>query len=232
MRPETRAIVFDLDDTLYPYRRFRTSGLAAAAADLAARTGLPERLLFTTLAHATRGATAGRELQVCLDRHDLPGGWLPGLIDLVRYHTPRLRLPRVTQRVLRQLRGDGWRLGVLTNGPHSIQAGKIAALGLAPLVDVVGYASTIGGGRGKPGADAFAWVARRLAAPVARTVFVGDSETCDIDGARLAGMLPVRCATWVPCTGGTSAPAVLTRLADLPALATSLVEEASNRHAA
>ena len=31
MRPEPGAVIFDLDDTLYPFRRFRLSGFAAAA---------------------------------------------------------------------------------------------------------------------------------------------------------------------------------------------------------
>lgn len=232
MPREVRAVVFDLDDTLYPYRRFRLSGLAAVAAHLADRTGLSERLLFTTLAHASRGATAGRELQEWLERHGLPSAWLPELIDHLRYHRPHLRLPRTTARVLRELRASGWRLGVLTNGPRTIQRAKVEALGLAPFVDVVGYASAIGTGRGKPDPDCFAWMARQLSVPAARTVVVGDSEVCDIEGARAAGMLPVRCRVWERHPGHTAARADLQRFSDLPALAAALVEEASKRHAA
>ena len=40
MRHNTRALVFDLDDTLYPVRRYFQSAFGAIAAHLARRSGL------------------------------------------------------------------------------------------------------------------------------------------------------------------------------------------------
>ncbi|MCC7044661.1 MAG: HAD family hydrolase [Acidobacteria bacterium] len=232
MRRDTRAVIFDLDDTLYPYRRFKLSGFLAVARHLSDRAGLDVRLGFTALAGASRGARRGAELEACLAQYDLPAAWLPELVEILRYHQPRLTLPPACRRTLQTLRGDGWRLGILTNGSHSIQAAKVAALGLAPLVDVVAYASTIGTGRGKPDPDTFAWIARELSVPASRSVFVGDDEQCDVSGAAAAGMLPVRCAVWTSLSAGTAARAVVDRLSQVPAIASSLIEEASNRHAA
>lgn len=232
MRRDSRAVVFDLDDTLYPYRRFRLSGLLAVARHLQDRAGLDARVGFATLAHASHGPDRGRELQACLAQYDLPAAWLPDLVDLLRYHAPRLRLPSATARVLGRLRADGWRLGVLTNGPRSIQAAKVAALGLAPLVDVITCAVTVGRGEGKPDPEAFAHVARQLAVPASRTVFVGDDERCDIAGALAAGMAPVRCLAWNHQAPATAARAVVRRLSDVPAVARSLIQEASKSHAA
>lgn len=232
MRRDTRAVIFDLDDTLYPYRRFKLSGFLAVARHLSDRAGLDERIGFSALANATRGRHRGSELQACLEQHDLPAGWLPELVDVLRYHQPRLKLPPTSRRVLHVLREEGWRLGVLTNGPRSIQAAKVQALGLASLVDVVGYASIIGAGRGKPDPETFAWMARQLSVPASRTVFVGDSEECDVSGAAAAGMLSVRCTAWTASPAPTTARAVVERLRRVPAIASSLIEEASNRHAA
>ena len=233
MRPEDRAVIFDLDDTLYPYRRFAVSGFLAVAQHLAERTGIDARLTFRTMVSASRGRDRGRELQVCLDRHGLPDDWLPDMIDRLRYHTPRLSLPPVTSRTLRSLRAAGWRLGILTNGPSSIQRAKVIALGVEPLVDVVGYASTIGSGCGKPEPEVFAWMARRLGVRAGRAVFVGDDEYCDIAGAHAAGMVPVRCSAW---TGDRRTPTrarlTLRRLSLLPPRAHHLIEEVGNRHAA
>ena len=232
MRRDSRAVVFDLDDTLYPYRRFRLSGLLAVARHLEQRAGLDARLGFAAMARASHGRDRGRELQACLAQYDLPAAWLPELIDVLRYHAPSLCLPSATARVLTRLRAGGWRLGVLTNGPQSIQAAKIAALGIAPFVDVVAYASTVGRGEGKPAPEAFAHIARELSVPAARTVFVGDDERCDVAGALAAGMLPVRCLAWHRHAPATAARAAIERLADVPALATSLIQEASKSHAA
>ena len=233
MLPESRAVIFDLDDTLYPYRRFRLSGFQAVARHLADRAGLDARLGFAALTHASRGVDRGRELQACLAQHDLPAAWLPELVELLRYHPPNVYLPSTSRRVLRTLRDNGWRLGILTNGPQSIQAAKISALGVAPLVDVVGYASLLGSGGGKPDPDAFAWMARALSVPSSHVVFVGDDERCDVRGAAAAGMLPVRCLAWSSSTSEpTAARALVHRLTDVPSVALSLVEEASKRHAA
>lgn len=232
MRHDSRAVVFDLDDTLYPYRRFKLSGFLAVAEHLHRRAGLDARLGFAALSGASRGRQRGQELQVCLAQYELPATWLADLIDVFRYHTPRLRLPATSVRTLRTLRSDGWRLGVLTNGPQSIQTAKIAALGLTPYVDVITCATTVGRGDGKPDPDAFAHIARQLSVPAARAVFVGDDERCDVAGSLAAGMVPVRCVAWTHHAAATAARAVVHRLTDVPAIASSLIEEASNSHAA
>ena len=44
MPPERRAVVFDLDDTIYPYRRFKLSGFAEVARHLERTCALDARL--------------------------------------------------------------------------------------------------------------------------------------------------------------------------------------------
>jgi putative hydrolase of the HAD superfamily len=232
MLPDRRAVVFDLDDTLYPYRRFKTSGFVAVAAHLEIRCGLDSRLGFAALTGAARGATRGHELEACLDQYDLPAAWLPDLVDVFRHHAPRLRRPSSVTRALGALRLAGWRIGVLTNGQPTIQARKVDALGLTPLVDTVVYAASCGSGEGKPDPETFAEVVRRLDVVAGCTVFVGNDERCDVQGARLAGMRAVRCDVWAIQHAPTVADAVVTRFPDIPTLAHALLEEASNRHAA
>jgi putative hydrolase of the HAD superfamily len=233
MLPDRRAVVFDLDDTLYPYRRFKLSGFLAVARHLERRCGLDVRLAFTALAGATRSAERGRELQACIERHDLAAAVdLDELLDVFRHHTPSLRLARSTSRVLATLRAEGWRVGVLTNGQRSIQERKIAALGLDRHVDAIVYATSCGRGTGKPEPEPFAAIARALGVPPAQIVFVGDDERCDVRGAHAAGMLAIRCAAWSAVSDVTAAAAIVDRLSRLPAVARVLLEEALNRHAA
>jgi HAD superfamily hydrolase (TIGR01509 family) len=232
MLPDRRAVVFDLDDTLYPYRRFKLSGFLAVARHLEATRGLDVRLGFAALAGASRSRHRGQELQACIEQHDLPSTDVPELLDVFRHHTPSLRLARSAVRVLARLRAEGWRVGIVTNGQPTIQARKIAVLGLDALVDTVVYAMACGRGTGKPEPEPFAAVARQLDVPPSRIVFVGDDERCDVGGAGAAGMLAVRCAAWTPLTAPTAAHAVVDRLASVPAVAQVLLEEALNRHAA
>lgn len=233
MLPDRRAIVFDLDDTLYPQRRFVLSGFLAVARHLERIGGLDARLGFAALAGYSRGAARGREIQACLAQHDLDPALAPELIDVLRYHAPRLRLPRASARVLADLRRAGWRLGVLTNGQPTIQRAKVTALGLERHVDAVVYATACGAGQGKPDAEPFAEIARRLAVPPPHAVMVGDDERCDVGGALAAGMLAIRCVAWTRAdAGSTAAPAAITHLSHVLSVAPVLLEEASNRHAA
>ncbi len=55
--PDRRAVVFDLDDTLYPYRRFVLSGFAAVAGYLARTHRFDRRRVLRLLARARHTAT-------------------------------------------------------------------------------------------------------------------------------------------------------------------------------
>src|SRR5262245_26349980 len=179
MRHEARAVLFDLDDTLYPYRRFVVSGFAAVAHHLARGARLDERAVFMTLVRASHGADRGRELQTCIERFGLEEKWLSGLVELIRNHEPVLRLPPAAVRVLRALL-RGWRLGIVTNGLPHVQANKVRALRVRSLVDTVVYAGLCGTGAGKPDPAPFEEALRRLDVDRSRTVFVGDDARCDI----------------------------------------------------
>jgi putative hydrolase of the HAD superfamily len=183
---EPRAVVFDLDDTLYPLRSFVQSGLAAVAHDVAREVELPLTRVVNALRRACRHAR-GRELQHLCDCFDLPASDATRFVDIVRRHTPHICLPRETVRVLTELRPH-WRLGVLTNGVPSIQRRKVAALGLAELVDSIVFASECGDGTGKPDRTAFVAVLDHLGTSAERSVFVGDDLEADMAGARGAGM--------------------------------------------
>ncbi len=227
MQPDARAIVFDLDDTLYPLRRFVRSGFAAVAGELERGYGIESKKVLNVLTSAMRGETRGRELQVCAERFRLPQAIIGDLVNIIRLHRPQIRLPKASIGAIEQLRGR-WRIGVLTNGLPDLQARKIESLGLRFLVDAVVYANAVGSGRGKPEREPFREVAGRLGVAPARTVFVGNDERCDVFGAARAGMRTIHLTgNGHTAQGGNAcyADATATTLADVPALAEQLVAE-------
>lgn len=88
---------------------------------------------------------------------------------------------------LTALRADGWKVGIVTNGPTS-QHAKIASLGLADLLDGVCVSADVG--IEKPDRRIFDLAARRCAAPLEGWM-VGDSPDTDIAGGRAAGLRTV-----------------------------------------
>jgi putative hydrolase of the HAD superfamily len=228
---EPRAILFDLDDTLYPYRAFVRSGFRAVGTRLAEERGLPTRAVLKVLRRALVGGARGRELQALCERFSLPASIVPELAEVIREHTPSLRLPRETVSVLSSLR-DSWRVGVVTNGTPRIQRRKVAALGLDRFVDTVVFATEHGDGRGKPDATPFQAALERLGTNAAQAVFVGDDRHADIDGAAAVGMRTIHLWTRdAACDCGSRAAGVhVNALAEVPATADRLVPLRTESH--
>ncbi len=234
MRHEPRAVLFDLDDTLYPLRQFLESGFRAVAAHVHHTWGHDAAAVLAHLSGAFR-RERGRELNVLAEHLALPIEVVPTLVEVLRAHTPTLHLPAPAGAVLAALRQSGWRLGLVTNGRPEIQARKIAALGVAPLVDVVVCAAEHGSGCGKPEAAPFLFACEALGVTPAQTLFVGDDLACDIAGAHAVGMGTI----WLPPTECARPPAaaaladlMLPSLAGVPAAVAPLLASRWSSHVA
>lgn len=223
---ETRAILFDLDDTLYGYRSFVRSGFRAVANRLAAERGLPARAVLRVLRQALIGGARGRELQVLCDRFALPMSLVPSFAAIIREHTPELTLPHDSRHVLQTLAAR-WRVGIVTNGSPHIQRRKIAALGLERCVDTIVFATEHGDGDGKPSAAAFETALARLSVEPASAVFVGDDWHADMVGASAVGMQTIHLLGRRPAMACDSlvCGAHLQRMSQVPAAADRLIAD-------
>lgn len=234
MRHEARAILFDLDDTLFPHRRFRLSGFAAAARAIESQSGLSAPALFARLVAASRDPrTYGREVDAVLAEFSL-GMTKAQLIEGMRAHRPNLRLQPDVRRTLERLRAQ-WRLAIVTNGLPGVQRRKLQALGLVDAVDVVIYATEYGSGEGKPDRAPFVAALTRLGIEAERAVFVGDDVRADIHGAACCGLRTIQTTQWrrVPQQALPAVPdAVVSRITDVPQAAEALVTGRLRHHAA
>jgi putative hydrolase of the HAD superfamily len=225
-----RAVIFDLDDTLYEREQFVQSGFAAVADELERRCSLPAPWILATLRRARVRGHAGRELQALCADHGLPESLIPELVEVIRRHEPVLTLGSVAAAVIAQLRADGWRVAILTNGLPATQRAKVEALGLEARVDAVLYAEEHAPG-GKPSRAAFEAALAAVGVPASRAVFVGDDLVRDIQGGRSAGLFTIRViASGGACRTERDADAIA-RLEDVPRVAARLVK-GSGAHAA
>lgn len=226
----TRALVFDLDDTLYAERRFALGGFRAVADHVAARFGVERCAVFQVLRQSLRGGRRASAFQSACNELALPGDAVAVMHEIYRAHVPVLRLPESSRAVLARARAS-WRVGILTNGLPEIQRRKVRALGVEPLVDAVVYGQETGGG--KPEAAAFRAVCAALGVPESRTVMTGDDPWCDIDGGRRAGLRVIRVRRGLHrhVIAGDTGPADVTveRLAHVPSEAARLIQEGERR---
>ncbi len=87
---------------------------------------------------------------------------------------------------LEQLRQQGWRLALVSNGPEDMQQRKVAAAGLNPYFEFVLTAEAAGAA--KPKAAIFQQAAQRAQVALSQCCYIGDNLTNDAQGAAAAGM--------------------------------------------
>lgn len=87
---------------------------------------------------------------------------------------------------LQSLKNSGMTVGVITNGNHDQQTGKIKKIGLEPLLDWI-FSSELTG-HAKPATEAFLLPCESMQVSPAQTLYVGDNYRVDIEGAQNSGL--------------------------------------------
>ncbi|MBW4095180.1 MAG: HAD family hydrolase [Acidobacteria bacterium] len=196
-----RAILFDLDNTLFDHRVSARAGVDAFLQHLGtARSDQLTRWWFE-IEEVNYNRFLTKELSFQEQRRERLRQFLPlaGLsvpqtnnrLDdlfttyLQNYEEASSAFPDAAP-ALRGLRAIGRPVGVITNGNHDQQTSKIKRIGLEPLLDRI-FSSELTN-HTKPAQEAFLQPCRSMNVSPAETVYVGDNYRVDIEGARNAGL--------------------------------------------
>ncbi|HEY8617246.1 HAD family hydrolase [Phenylobacterium sp.] len=191
----TRALLLDMDDTLYDERSYVLSGFRAVAA--AIHELYPHAEPDAVFAHLVEGLDVqgrgklfdGALLQL---RIEATPELVQHLVGVYRDHTPEIALWPGVAETLAELRRD-WKLAIVTDGLHLMQARKAQALGLADLVDTVLFCWEHDAP--KPDPRGYREALKRLGAEPADAVVVGDNPLHDMAAARAIGARSIRVRT-------------------------------------
>lgn len=187
-----RAVVFDLDDTLYPEREYVLSGFRAVAAWAEAQLGIPDKRGFAELKHLFAHGVRGDTFQRWLTARRVPSdGLVPKLVQVYRGHEPLLSPFAEVPALLASLHRR-YRLGLLTDGALLVQRRKLAALQLAGHFDAIVFSDAWGRETWKPSPWPFVVMLERLGVSGPEAVYVADNPTKDFLGARQVGMGTIR----------------------------------------
>lgn len=197
-----RAILFDLDDTLFDHRR--ASAIALGAMHAAYAPGLPfdafsrkhAEVLEAFHARFLAGEFTLNEARVARMQtlfaafgHDIDASTAECAARLYRdQHQSNRSLVAGAFELLNTLRGQA-RLGIVTNNSTAEQIEKLNALNIADFFETVVISEDVG--VTKPDPKIFTIALERLGASANDTVFVGDNWANDIVGAVNVGMSAV-----------------------------------------
>lgn len=187
-----RALVLDLDDTLYLERDFAFSGFAHVAAHLRDSRGI------SGFAEAARRAfdngDRARVFDTALTRlgHAPDRALIAELVALYRAHPPQIALAPDAARLLERVPGD-CALALLTDGFLETQRNKVAALGLdrRGLTPIV-YTDAWGRDYWKPHRKGFELIAAELGLPPSALTYVADNPAKDFVAPRALGWATVQ----------------------------------------
>ena len=201
-----QAVVFDLDDTLYPERDYVRSGYRAVARHLRRRLGcrhpvdqwLWERFCLGHRAKAFDAMNAAFSL-------GLSGDQIAELVGVYRRHAPQIRPYPAAEGLLERL-GRRYRLGLLSDGYLPAQRLKLAALGIEGLFDAVVFSEDLGRDAWKPSPAGFEAIRRELDVPNERCAYVADNPAKDFLAPNGLGWLTIRFVCDGQVHAGSAAP--------------------------
>lgn len=210
-----RAVLFDLDDTLYAYEPCNEAGLVAAHAvlsgaaplDVATFRALHDRVR-AELATRLRGRAASHDraifFKLVVERHT--GASRPALaLELLEAYwssflaraTPAAGASEALEELARH-----HALALVTNQTTDVQLRKLERLGLARWFPVVVTSGEIG--VEKPDARMFAAALEALGVEPTRAVMVGDDPEADMRGAAKAGLRTILSTQFRAASGDTT----------------------------
>lgn len=174
-----KAVIFDLDDTLYPEYEYVKSGFDAVAKEIEKLYGLKdaEKSLLSLFEESRLGV-----FDRYLKRNKLPRTEqsVGELLDVYRSHKPNIVLSKETADTLNALKKAGYKTGVITDGRVRQQHLKIASLGLEKAVDKIIITDELESAQyRKPHPLAFVTMCEALGVLPEETVYVGDNPKKD-----------------------------------------------------
>ncbi len=214
---EMRALLFDLDDTLYDrgatFYRWATAFVHAH---------IPAAEHTTALALLCALDTHGTASRVALFRsfqQSYPGLYeIEAMIAAYYQQFPQYMAGAHLRPLLDVISHLHIPIGIVTNGFVRQQQPKIAALGLATIASCIVISERFGAE--KPAASLFLAAAASLQVPVEQILFIGDNPAVDICGASQVGMRTLwvqHDAAW-PAGLPFCADASIKSIEELPAL--------------
>lgn len=202
-----RAVVFDMDDTLYDEMTFVQSGFRSVAQYLSTRFNLDKEKVYQDMLRHLKFYGRGEIFDSVLKNYGIYTPQLvEELVETYRVHTPEISLYPDVVETLEKLRAMKLKIGIITDGLHSVQKKKVSTLKLQNYVDFIIYTNELGPNCEKPHPASFLHAIGMLNLKPKNILYVGNNPEKDISGANSVGMQSFHlCRGDYTCNGSCNA---------------------------
>ena len=182
-----KAVIFDLDDTLYSEKEYVRSGYQKIAEILPEVENAAEKLW--TLFEAKKSAIDELLKMENIQSEDVKQACL----QAYRYQIPDIHLYEGVAEMLKEFKDKGLKLGIITDGRPEGQRAKMQVLGLEKMVDYIIVTDEFGGPEfRKPNPIAFQTMKEKLGVEYNEMCYLGDNIKKDFIVPQQLGMRSIR----------------------------------------
>lgn len=188
------AVIFDLDDTLYPERSYVLSGFHAVAKWAEHALSVPKEKTARDLEAMYRQGARGHTFEIWLDQQGVDGQrdeLVQRMVAVYREHQPELTpfdgIPALLGDIRRRCK-----LGLISDGYLAVQQRKWESLHFNEAFHAVVFSDIFGRRYWKPSHVPFEAALRTLDVAPEEALYVGDNPAKDFLGARQLGMKTIR----------------------------------------
>ncbi|WLT32816.1 HAD family hydrolase [Geothrix sp. PMB-07] len=178
-----KAVIFDLDDTLYPESSYNISGFQAVGWHVSKYYGMKDfgTQCITLFNQGIRGDIFDRVLNA--NKMEIP---VLDLINVYRSHSPAIALYNDARVVLTSL-SRSVPLGLITDGYRMVQRRKVAALGIEPFFTAIVFSDDEGPDSWKPSPRPYIRLINEMSKHADDFIYCGDNPKKDFITARKLG---------------------------------------------
>lgn len=188
-----RALLFDLDDTLYDEKQFVESGFFKVAEFVEDEFKINKKDFYRILIDIFNDGSRGNIFNLALERVNVTyeENIIRAMVKIYREHNPKIRLAEDVKLLLIKLR-EIYSLGIITDSYFEVQKKKVRALKLEELFDSIIYTDEYGREYWKPNVFSYKLALERFQIVPGEAVYTGDNPHKDFIGAKNIGITTVR----------------------------------------
>ncbi len=178
-----KGIIFDLDDTLYSEKEYVKSGYKAVS-NLFSDSILCEKILWEAFCNGENA------IDILLDKKDITSDVLKNqCLDVYRNHAPDIHLYEGVKEMLKSLKEQGLKIGMITDGRPNGQHLKITSLGIESYFDKIIVTDEFGGIEfRKPNPKSYKLMKEFMEIEFSELCYIGDNVKKDFKSPQILGM--------------------------------------------
>ncbi|WP_003545012.1 HAD family hydrolase [Desulfotomaculum nigrificans] len=187
-----KAVIFDLDDTLYPEMDYVRSGFKVTAELISSVVGAKSKKIYEKLLKIFEENKTGVFDRILAFYGVNDKKLIKECVDTYRNHFPQINLTSETEELLQWLKAKGIKIGIITDGRPKGQWKKIQALGLEKYCDRIIVTDELGGLEyRKPCEVSYKKMLLDLDIRPEETIYVGDNPAKDFISANMLQMTTI-----------------------------------------